>query len=265
MKIGCMLWRIGDILDLYEQIDWVKAHDFEEISFWTIPGNPGVWQGFGAEEATQDDIAKLKAALAGIPEVDLHAGFPLDSSSAEARAETLRRLTYTFRLAEEIGASVVTIHPDKKTGDFSGSVRREAMTETIIRLNEMAERSKTVVGIETEWEMELIEKLDLPHVGLTVDTGHMHFQDGAAFRPYGSLGGLIKRFHKKVVHLHIHDYDGKLDHIAIGRGHIDLDDIIRALCSVKFQGSLCLEINPDRETPEGILRSRDRIWEMINA
>ena len=112
--------------------------------------------------------------------------------------------------------------------------------------------------------MLLIEKLDLPCIGVTVDTGHMHFHNGEAFKPYGSLGRLIERFHRKVVHLHIHDYDGNLDHIAVGNGCIDFPDIIEALCAAQFQGSLCLEINPDREPPEAILESRERLHKLIS-
>ena len=113
--------------------------------------------------------------------------------------------------------------------------------------------------------MLLIEKLDLPRIGVTIDTGHMHFHNGEAFKPYGSLGGLIQRFHKKIAHLHVHDYDGDLDHIAIGGGNIDFPDIMEALRRIQFQGSLCLEINPDREPPEAICQSRDRLRAMTNS
>jgi len=263
MKIGCMIWRIGDILDFYEQIEWIRENGFQEVSFWTIPGTAGAWQGFGAEHATQEDVEKLKDALVGIPEVDLHAGFPLDSTDEDSRKATMRKLTPTFKLAEAVGASVVTIHPDGKTADFSGERRDAALTDSLIQLNEMADQSDILVGIETEWDMLLIEELNLPRVGITVDTGHMHFRDAEAFKPYGSLGGLIERFHEKIVHLHMHDYDGNLDHIAVGRGHIDFPDIIGALCAVQFQGSLCLEMNPDREPPEAICESRDRLLTMI--
>ena len=263
MKIGCMIWRIGDILDFYEQIEWIKANAFQEVSFWTIPGNPGAWQGFDAERATQGDIAKLRTALTGLSEIDLHAGLPLDSTDADTRKMTLQRLTPTFRLAGDIGASVITIHPDRKIVGISETEHNAAMTHSLIQLDKLAEQYSVLVGIETEWDMLLIEQLDLPHVAITVDTGHMHFREGEALKPYGSLGGLIEGFHKKIVHLHIHDYDGSLDHIAIGRGYIDFPDIINALCAVQFQGSLCLEINPDREPPEAICQSRDSLQAMI--
>ena len=265
MNIGCMVWRIGDILDFYDQIEWVKTHAFEEVSFWTLPGKPGTWQGFYAEQATQDDVATLRKSLSGISEIDLHAGFPLDSTDENTRKATLQKLAPTFRLAKDIGSSIVTIHPDKRTPGFFGRLRDSAMAHSLIQLNEVAKQSDVLVGIETEWDMPLIEELDLPYVGITVDTGHMYFRDGEAFKPYVSLGGLIERFHKKIVHLHIHDYDGQFDHITIGRGYIDFPDIIRALRTVRFRGSLCLEINPDREPPEAICRSRDRLRAMIEG
>ncbi len=266
MKIGCMIWRIGDILDFYDQIEWVKTYEFEEVSFWTIPGQPGHWQGFDAEHAIQHDVAMLKKALTGsISEVDLHAGFPIDSTNQDTRTANLQNLTPTFELAGKIGASVITIHADRRTPEFCGKTRDLAMAESLIRLNQLAKEFDVLVGIETEWDMPLIERLELPRVGITLDTGHMHFNEGAAFKPYGSLGGLIERFRKKIFHLHAHDYDGNFDHIAIGEGHIDFHDIVRALCNIRYKGSLCLEINPDRELPEAICQSRDRLREMIGG
>jgi sugar phosphate isomerase/epimerase len=265
MRIGCMIWRIGDILDFYDQIEWVKTYEFEEVSFWTIPGQPGHWQGFDAEHATQHDVVMLKKALTGISEVDLHAGFPMDSANQDTRRANLQKLTPTFKMAGEIGASVVTIHADARAPEFCGRTRDSAMAESLTQLNELAKEYDVLVGIETEWDMPLIERLELPRVGITLDTGHMYFNEGAAFKPYGSLGGLIERFRKKIFHLHVHDYDGNFDHIGIGKGHIDFPDIIRALCNIQFKGSLCLEINPDREPPEAICQSRDRLREMIRS
>ena len=69
-----MLWRIGDLLDLYAQIEWVRAHEFEALSFWTMAGKAGVWQGFDVLNATPAQVSRLRAAVDGL-EVDLHSGF----------------------------------------------------------------------------------------------------------------------------------------------------------------------------------------------
>jgi len=109
----------------------------------------------------------------------------------------------------------------------------------------------------------LISQLDLPNVGINLDIGHMYFEDGAAFRDYGTLGNLIDKVRAKIVHVHAHDYDGHQDHLAVGHGYIDFPDVISALCRAKFAGSICFEINPDREPPEGILESRKQLREII--
>jgi sugar phosphate isomerase/epimerase len=260
MNIGCMIWRIGDILDFYEQVEWVRTHNFEAVEFWTLPGSPGVWQGFDVQNGLPADIKKLKRSLDGFKEVDIHAGF--DEQGIKIGGEESISLEPTFELAAKIGAKVITIHPGKKTTEVSA-------IESMQKLNDLAENYDVCVGIETmggletKQKMLLISRLALPHIGINLDSGHMYFEDGIAFKEYCTLGNLIDEVNAKIVHVHAHDYDGHQDHIAIGHGYIDFVDIIGALCRANFSGSVCFEINPDREPPEGILESRERLREMI--
>jgi sugar phosphate isomerase/epimerase len=53
----------------------------------------------------------------------------------------------------------------------------------------------------------------------------------------------------------VHDNTGTVDHIEIGTGQVDWDDTIRAIAEIRYRGSMILEPNPDRVTPEGIRRS----------
>ena len=59
-RIGCMIWRVDGVLDLYEQVARVQALGFEAVEFWTLPGQPGVWQGFDVLNASRDEV-KLSA------------------------------------------------------------------------------------------------------------------------------------------------------------------------------------------------------------
>jgi len=260
MNIGCMIWRIGDILNFYGQVEWVRAHDFEAVEFWTLPGCPGVWQGFDVQNASPENIAQLKQALDGFEEVDIHAGF--DEQGIQIGSGEIIPIEPTFELAKEIGAKVVTVHPGRKTTELSE-------IESLEKLNDLAEKYGVCIGIETMGGVEtkrkilLISRLALPHVGINLDIGHIYFENCVAFKDYGTLGNLIDEVNVKVVHVHAHDYDGHQDHIAVGHGYIDFPDVISALCRAKFSGSLCLEINPDREPPEGILESRKRLREII--
>lgn len=264
MNIGCMIHRIGDILDFYEQVKWVKEHGFKEIEFWTLSGSPGGWQGFDVQNASRGEIAQLKEALDGFEEVDLHAGFNQIGIQLSGSTKETIKMEPTFELAAEIGARVVTVHPAPKTTTMSES-------ESLERLNALAGQYGVCVGLENMGgaeslqKMLLIKQLSLPHVGITLDIGHMYFENGVAFKDYGTLGGLIDEFSAEIAHVHAHDYDGQKDHLALGHGYIDFLDIISALCRAKFSGSICLEINTNIEPPEGILKSRSRLWEMIAA
>jgi sugar phosphate isomerase/epimerase len=119
MNIGCMIWRIGDIIDFYEQIEWVKAHDFEAVEFWTLSGCPGVWQGFDVQNTSPENIAQLKRALDGFEEVDIHAGFDEQGIQIAGLTKENIPIEPTFELAKEIGAKVVTVHPGRKTPELS--------------------------------------------------------------------------------------------------------------------------------------------------
>lgn len=112
--------------------------------------------------------------------------------------------------------------------------------------------------------MRLLSRLSLPNVGVTLDIGHMYFENGAAFRAYGTLGNLSRAVGARVLHVHAHDYDGADDHLAVGRGIVDWQDIIGYLSEVGFSGSLCLELNPFRE-PESVQESQARLREIIQS
>jgi len=260
MKIGCMIWRIGDILDFNEQIEWVKAHGFEAVEFWTLPGSSGVWQGFDIKNASPENIAQLKRILDGFEEVDIHAGF--NEMGLRLGGKEIIRMEPTFELAAEIGAQVITVHPEPKTD-------RTSEAESLERLNDLAGKYGVCVGLETMGGLAtlqnvlLVKRLALPHVGITLDVGHLYFENGAAFENYGTLGNLIDEVSVKIIHVHAHDYDGRHDHLAIGHGFIDFPDIIGALYRAHFLGSICLEINPDREPPADILKTQKQLREII--
>ena len=101
------------------------------------------------------------------------------------------------------------------------------------------------------------------NVGITVDVGHLSFQSGAAYRPWGSLGGLIRHLGDAVVHVHVHDYDGERDHIRIGAGSIDFLDTLAALKAIGYDGALCLELAPSPTLEADYIESRDRLAKLL--
>ena len=250
MLVGCMMWRIGRILDLHEQLGWLRANRFGAVAFWTCAGEPGVWQGFDFASAAQEDVRALRAALEGFRAVDLHADVPLWDE------ETLRRLQRITAFGGDLGASTVTVHVEAE-----GPWLREALGS----LEEAAETADVRIGLELTCSYDLAMGDTTPRVGLTLDVGHVSFGDGAGYREFGSIGGLIRHVGSRLVHVHAHDYDGALDHLPVGAGKLDWTDIATGLRSIGYRGVVCLELNPDRASPEQLLDSRDRLKTLLVA
>jgi sugar phosphate isomerase/epimerase len=215
------------------------------------------------DSASQKDILSLKQAVDGFLEVAVHSAFDEIGIQQGFPGGNIVEMEPTFALAAEISATVVTVHPHR-------TLTEPDEIEALKRLNTLARQYGMRVGIEpmggmkAEKRMRLVARLGLPAVGITLDTGHMHFENGAAFQAYGSLGNLIRTIKPQIMHVHVHDYNGKDDHLGIGHGYIDFPDIIGALDQGGFTGSLVLELNPFRE-PESVVESRNRLQALIQA
>jgi len=133
----------------------------------------------------------------------------------------------------------------------------------------MAGEAGVVIAIETLKDFEGFDWLESPqraHLGVNLDVGHMYLDGGAAYRPYGTIGRLVRSLGETLVHMHVHDCGpGRFDHIEVGTGWVDYDDLLRSLDEIKYQGAMVLELNPDVVSPEGIRRSqrwlKNKMWE----
>ena len=271
MKIGCMLWRIGERLDFFSQLDWVRENRFEEVSFWSFPGDSQRWRGFDLVASAPPDLQRLKDALSGIAEVDIHAPSApwsdldngLTAPDATARQQALGQLQRLLQRCAHIGAKVLTVHPGRHL-DLGTPAWRQRTADSLGQADRLAQKFGVRIGLELTSDYDLAMLPSCPNIGLTVDTGHMQFNSGEGYRAFGSLAALIERLGSRVFHMHLHDYDGKFDHLAIGNGKIDFHQILQALVRIRYNGSLCLELNPDVVSPEGILHSRTALRDILD-
>ncbi len=253
-KISCMMWRIGDILDFDAQLDWICDAGFEAVSFHASPGNPGKWRGVDPAATNKKVRRRLRDRLSAFSMCEIHAPFShvLGSDGPPKVVELFRPI---IEFAGDVGASILTVHGNPPVGPEVSDY--EAWQSTLERLNEMAEKNGVVIGLELMRGFEGLSAPRRDHIGITLDVGHMYLDEGAGYLPYHTIGGLIRSLSDVLVHLHVHDYDGTYDHIEIGTGRVDFDEVLRSLSAIAYEGTLCLELNPDRVSPEGIRRSAD--------
>ena len=98
------------------------------------------------------------------------------------------------------------------------SIYQENFNDSCKILNDIAKNNNIMINFEntkihsfTPLAINIINKYE--YLGFTLDIGHNEKDDNKAYN-------LFKKSNK-IRHIHMHDYDGKSDHLAIGDGTID--------------------------------------------
>jgi len=96
------------------------------------------------------------------------------------------------------------------------------------------------------------ELLNFPSLSFTLDTGH-DAKVGSVF------SNLFVQSPEKVRHIHLHDYDGRSDHLELGVGVVDVQAVIGL--ARKSGATVLLEVRKKRELENslGLLRSGSSI------
>jgi len=251
--IGNMLYRIGALMEIEDQVAWVREAGFRGIGFHAHAGAPGHWKGIDPLQTDSGDRARWRSALAGFDWREVHAPFSTEIAVRNLES-ALPALTNVLQFGHDVGASVVTVHahmPDPLSRADAGAIEA-AMRD----LNRKAVACGLVIGLEVVDGFDTISEWSLSNVGVTLDVGHWAvWRRAGGVREPGAMGAAIRGMGKKLVHLHMHDVVGDLDHMEIGTGEVDFEDLLHALRDIAFAGGLCLEMNPDRVSPDGIRRS----------
>ncbi|TEU09385.1 MAG: hypothetical protein E3J25_10435, partial [Anaerolineales bacterium] len=112
--ICMMAWRIGEILDIDAQLEWIREAGFDGVGFHASPGQPGQWQGIDPLATDAKARARVRNALTRFSMCEIHAPFEsvLAAGSLPASTEALLPI---LDFAGDVGASVVTVHADPPT------------------------------------------------------------------------------------------------------------------------------------------------------
>ena len=200
----------------------------------------------------------------------IHRGVAPATHDAERRSKHLTELQDTLRLAGDIGARVIVVHPGPidspgvEPANAPDSVRREAIDNLRGYLEAAlpwAEEAGAVLCLENLGHVpgdvfqsygelaDLVKQLDTSLVKIILDVGHADRSDG--LRPaFDAFGPYIR-------HMHVHDSDGERDHQEIGKAKLDFGLYLDVL--EPFPYTLAIE-SRDEQDPEGcVLRSRDAL------
>lgn len=210
---------------------------------------------------------RLKSVLAGLgmsSVIETGARFLLDRNVkheptliSKNPADRQRRIDFLKRAidaAEFLGSDCVSL--------WSGVVRDEDAPESEIwnRLDsslrevlDYAHSRGVVLGFEPEPGMfidsmhcfaALLQRLNAPHLKLTLDVGHLHCQGETPFAHYVSI------WNDLIVNVHIEDMRaGVHEHLMFGEGEMDFPPILAALRQFHYRGGIHVELS--RHSHEG--------------
>ena len=173
--------------------------------------------------------------------------------TAHLNKTQIRLLKESITMADELGSSVVVIHPGRIDTDRSRS--SDSMVSGLSRIARFAQDRNVMLGLENKVGTDpknlcsqaselinAIEQIGSPSLRATLDIGHANLTCGG----YSSkLRDFVREIKEYVVHVHIHDNGGMLNekywgdfHGAPGSGGI----YFSVLKELDFDGVYNLEV-----------------------
>jgi sugar phosphate isomerase/epimerase len=171
---------------------------------------------------------------------------------ANRREHDIAVLEKHLDIAGHLRIKVVVIHPG---GNHQYTTRADCQrikalnVEAFRRLGDYAAKHDILIGLEnlrrrgaaTPDEMwDLLDAIDHPAVGFTLDTSHAHLADV-------DIPSAIMEFSPRLFATHISDNDHSGDqHLTPGNGHIEWVSVMTALSETSYAGLFNLEIPGER-------------------
>ena len=251
--IGNMLWRIGQLLDFDQQLAWTRDAGFDGVGFHASAGSPGKWRGLEPSECSAAERKRLRRQIRDFAFAEIHAPFRIELSDETLSAGPVA-LEPILEFARDLGVGVVTVHA--RLPAVTSDPPPPGWLASMQELAALAARCETQVVLEIEHGFDAVIGWGLSNIGINLDVGHMYLaRNRQVLADMSGIGGLVRHVGGALRHLHLHDVEGEADHIEIGTGSVGFAELAAGLRDIGYRHNATLELNPDRTSPEGILRS----------
>lgn len=208
-------------------------------------------------------IEQVKATLrelgSSMPQAHAMLKANVAQADAAARRADIERMQREMDCCAKLGVRHVVIHPGAGEGyTTTEDLRRIVLlnVQAFKRLGDLAGELGMKIGIENMTDaglvgkrrfgssphelMELLDRLDHPALGITLDTSHASVQNL-------DIPATIREFGPRILCTHVSDNDGSGDqHRTPGNGRIDWPAVMKALRGIGYAGLLNLEIPGER-------------------
>lgn len=171
----------------------------------------------------------------------------LVSPTAEERQRRIDFLRRAIDAAAYLDSDCVSLWSGVLRDAASDEIVLERLTESLRTVLQHATGSGVTLGFEPEPGMfidtmksfhRLLQWIDVPHLQLTLDVGHLWCQGELPIADY------IARSGPRIVNVHIEDMRaGVHEHLMFGEGEMRFSPIIDALAKTNYRGGLHVELS----------------------
>ena len=249
------------------------SRDFDlnavEIRFEKEIGKPSLWS-WEVDSEIIDFLANFGVTGAHLPFVYLNPICP----NPRIRNESINQLKSAIARASELGMSYAVMHARGFAYGLTYEQQIEEWNGVIKELTEYAKDNSILLTLENADFLSnlndlisVIRGVNSKWLKITLDVGHAHvrsvpplssypvkalvlrgldvffplfIKENMPYEEYGSLENFIKSEHGLISNVHIHDYNGRRDHIAIGEGKTDFSFLVEL--KKNFEGPYTFEM-----------------------
>ena len=255
MKIGFPNHPRKDIL---KEIEWIGKNGFDFVDLF-LEEDKAVPEKIDIDKVKRL-LEKYNLGAIGHTAWYLFIGSPIKS----IRDCCVKEAERYFQVFKKLEAKCVTIHANWSPSLFSEGEGIKFQIETLRSLVKVAKKYKLKImyePIDTKKDtLKNVSKIlkKVPDLYFHLDVGHANL-----FRK--SIISFIKKFHKKLIHIHLHDNKGKKDeHKPIGKGNINFKRIIKELKKYRYDGTITLEIfSKNKKLALQSQRKLRKLWENL--
>ena len=262
-----------------------------ETRFEKEIGRPSLWS-WETNSEVVNFLENFEVKGAHLPFVYLNPICP----NQKIRKESINQLKDAIKKASELEMSYCVMHA---RGFAYGLIYEQQIEEwkgIVKELTEYAKDNLIVLTLENadflsnlKSLVSVVKGINSKWLRITLDVGHAHARSvpplssypvkelvlrgldiflpffvkkNMPYEEYGSLKNFIKSEHDLISNVHVHDYNGRRDHIAIGEGKIDFSFL--AELKNNFKGPYILEMGFENHY-EDFEKNYRRFMELMKA
>jgi len=275
IKLSCCTLAYIVSTPLEEAINRIAEAGYKGVDLYT--GAPHIYPAHYSpkeRKSVRDLIEKLGLELTGFAVCGGILGLQINFShpKKKVRDETLQYYKDNVELAADLGCPLINVLTGHVLYGTSREQGRKWTMEAFQELVALAEKKNVILGLHPQYigdsplmltiddALQMIKELDSKVVKIIFDTAQQNIT-------FPNFADDIRKAANHLAYIHAADNDGiHWIHLALGRGTVNWEGLVRTLKKVNFDGYLCVQtwssspidadamIRESKEYIEGILR-----------